>query len=195
MADASMTRLVEALATALTPTRVQPFLPPARPFLVGGTETFGMHRDYRAQRPVQSAPRAPSDTVMAIAKELVQNGIVRDVVVATMSLEGEMQLETSRVPSCVVCADILHRLTDPSEALRSLRRVMSSDGTDSAQVALISVPLREMPQHAEVLGPPDDVAVARMWTFPELVACVEAFGLLPLFGGVCEGDGLIAVSR
>lgn len=193
MADAQMSRLVEALATALTPARLQPFLPPARPFLVGGAETFGMHRDYRAQRPVRSVPRAPCNTVMAIAAELVQNGIVRDVVVATMSFEGEMQLETPRVPSCVICADMLHRLADPTEALRRLQRVLASDSAEVAQVALISVPLREMPQHAELLGPPDEVAVARLWTLPELVACVEAFGLRPLFGGVCEGDGLLVV--
>lgn len=191
--DDTSRALVDAVAAAMTPARVQPFLPPARPFMVGGAQTFGMHRDYRSQMPIRSVPRAPSPTVMEIAAQLVHDGVVREVVVATMSPDGSMEVAIPGDGACVVCADILHRLADPRHALQSLQRVLASNSAARARVALISVPLREMPHHGELLGPPDDAAVARMWTFPELVACVEAFGLLPLFGGVCEGDGLIVV--
>ncbi|MCC6243386.1 MAG: hypothetical protein IT353_11130 [Gemmatimonadaceae bacterium] len=192
MADTS--RVIHALAAVLTPSRVQPFLPPARPFVVGGAESLGMHQDYCAQHPVPSVPRAPSRALLEIAEQLVREGVVHKIVVARMSPEGRMELEMPKHASCVLCADILHRLADPSVALRSLRQALAPSDAEGVRVGLISVPLREMPLRGDVLGPPHDVELARMWTFPELVACVEAFGLMPLFGGICEGNGLVVVA-
>jgi hypothetical protein len=46
------------------------------------------------------------------------------------------------------------------------------------------VPLRALSSDVDDLGPPRDSAFAREWTFPELQAGLDAFGLEPLFGGL-----------
>jgi hypothetical protein len=172
---------LDAIAQVLTSDRLRPFQPAPQMFPLGDASTFGIRADYRARRvEVTSQPQRHSGVqVIAedIARALDMNVVDTSTLLAALFERSGEEPATAQRSVVLVCDDILQRVNDPAEVLNRMR-VLAADGS----VVLLSAPLRSLADGS--LGPPEDVAIAREWTFPELQACLDQFDFEPLFGGL-----------
>jgi hypothetical protein len=176
---------LNAIATALGDDVLSPYRPPARPFTVGTRERYGIRHEYRAQTPTEPGAAHTPRGVQRVAEHVARALGRSPVLDLSMLVSDPLHPDSSTITSAtardavVVCADMLQRSLAPDALLQYL-----VDLLDHAAVAIIAVPLRAIAITADDLGPPRNAAHAREWTFPELQAGLDAWGLEPLFGGV-----------
>lgn len=182
--------VINRIAQSITSDLLTPYRAPARPFPIGTTATFCIRPDYRAQAPIDSSRPEVSADAMRLANHIA-NALATTTV--NVSTDGTVSFEGNAVElrdTVMVCGDALPRLHDPTALLRVVHRLLQD-----AALVVISLPLRPLTADADDLGPPRVPAHAREWTFPELQACLDAYGIEPLFGGVLpDGVGVIVAS-
>jgi hypothetical protein len=173
---------LDAMAVAIGSDILTPYIPPARPFLVGGQESIGIRDDYRVRtlegiEPGDVRPDAAPAALRHLASRIADaiSGSLR--VVDTLPIAEPTP--TAGDSPVVLFADLLQRLPDPAQALEALGRSWRT-----AAVLIVSTPLRALTTGPDDLGPPENPAFSRQWTFPELQAGLDAWGFEPLFGGV-----------
>ncbi|MEQ1690716.1 MAG: hypothetical protein ABMA00_05485 [Gemmatimonas sp.] len=182
--------VINRIAQSITSDLLTPYHAPARPFPIGTTATFCVRPDYRAQVPDGSSRPEVSADATRLARHIAHALGTTTVNVSadgTASFEGDVVELRDTV---IVCGDTLQRLHDPTALLREMHRLLRD-----AALVVISLPLRPLTADADDLGPPRVPAHAREWTFPELQACIDAYGIEPLFGGMLpDGVGVIVAS-
>ena len=177
---------LDAIASAISPSLVQPYVPPMRAFALGNASTLGIRRDYQSRvlrESEDTGTRAHAPIVRALAQQVAEAcALALDV--ACFEVAAPIA-STERVDDAVlICADLVQRATDPAPLLHAMHASLAR-----ASIVVITAPLRAIATHAsdDDLGPPIDITIAREWTFPEWQACLQLFGIEPLFGGVCVG--------
>lgn len=159
-ADLLTTAECDAIAGVLLPQWMQPYVPPARPFLLGPTANFGIRPGYRSRH----EPR-PNATPCAIPQALVQ---MSEAIAAALSTD--------------IGADGVLISVGELEAADDPRMVI--DRWRSARLVVVGTALRAFTMEGDDEGPPANPALVRQWTLPELQAWLDASGFEALFGGI-----------
>lgn len=186
---------LDAIAVAIGTDVLEPYIPPARPLLVGGHATLGIRDDYRVRTlegidPGDVRPDAAPAVLLQMASRIAE-GISGSLRVVDTRAIAEPDPSAGEM-SVVLFADLLQRLPDPARALDALRH-----SWQTAAVLIVSTPLRALTTGPDDVGPPENPAFSRQWTYPELQAGLDAWGFEPLFGGVLHahlGIGVVIAS-
>jgi SAM-dependent methyltransferase len=83
----------------------------------------------------------------------------------------------------LVCSDVIEHLADPMPLLRNIRRML-----ESAPVAVLSTPERDLARGAEHMGPPDNPHHVREWNLAELERLLTSAGIDVLFIGLTASN-------
>lgn len=162
---AQLDAMADAIAAALSPTALMPYIPPARPFGIGTADTFGIRAEYRSREAVVDVGGGtPNDD------GVIADATHRRLVALTTQLAAALAPHTVRL-----CDRTLERTAHPALVVAEAR---------GATVVLVSATLRDFDAAGDHAGPPDHPARYREWTLPELQAGLDAHGVEPLFGGV-----------
>lgn len=183
---------LDAVANAITPELLQPYVAPQRPITLGGAATHYMRATYNtgvATNPSSctrtnidwlsaelEARRGVSALAQSIANALGTK-VISDI---DWTLLDGVQLDSGALrDTVVVCADALSDVADPTAMLTALAEIQRQ-----AAVLVISVPLREFTMTIDDVGPPTRPGRVREWAFPEAQALLDAAGLDAVFGGL-----------
>ncbi len=194
---------LDAIANAISPELLQPYIAPQRPISLGTHATHYTRASYTHRLEIGEAGNASArgdfgaadavalHAVTALAQSIA-NALGVGVLVNIDWLRPEsVPVEATALRrSVVVCADVLARVADPTPLLALLARIHRD-----APVLVISVPLREFTLTTDDVGPPARTDRAREWAFPELQALLDSAGLDVVFGGLVPATAFIAAGQ
>jgi hypothetical protein len=120
---------LDAIAVAIGTDVLKPYIPPARPLLVGGHATLGIRDDYRVRTlegidPGDVRPDAAPAALLQMASRIAE-GISGSLRVVDTRAIAEPDPSAGEM-SVVLFADLLQRLPDPARALDALAALLAN---------------------------------------------------------------------
>ncbi len=186
MNRAASASTLDAIASAITPSLLQPYAAPLRPFLLGALPNYCIRPGYvaRAEAAVPSASLTADGGTMALATAIA-NALGSSILADIDWMRPDTALTEHRLSPnlVVVCDDVLQRLADPVPLLARLRLL-----TRESAIVVLGTSVRQLTVAGDDPGPPAEAGYVREWTFPELHAFLDASGLDPVFGGLLPPD-------